>query len=76
MCPVISKPVFRCLRPGKTEATILRPARYFRFRIYQLDLCVYYLGSEKQRCRSDCADAQADLRLCCSHKAKTGFLMN
>ena len=26
-------------------------------------------------CWSDCADAQADLRLCCSHMAKTGFLM-
>ena len=29
----------------------------------------------KQRRWSDCADAQADLRLCCSHMAKTGFLM-
>ena len=27
----------------------------------------HYLGSEQQRRWSDCADAQADLRLCCSH---------
>ena len=30
---------------------------------------IYYLGSEQQRHWSDCADAQADLRLCCSHMA-------
>ena len=35
---------------------------------------LYYLGSEQQRCWSDFADAQADLRLCCSHRAKTSFL--
>ena len=29
----------------------------------------------KQRHWSDCADAQADLCLCCSHVHKTGFLM-
>ena len=28
---------------------------------------LHYLGSEQQRRWSDCADAQADLRLCCSH---------
>ena len=28
---------------------------------------LHYLGSEQQRRRSACADAQADLRLCCSH---------
>ena len=27
---------------------------------------LHYLDSEQQRRRSDCADAQADLRLCCS----------
>ena len=31
---------------------------------------VYYPGSEQQRRWSDCADAQADLRLCCSHMEK------
>ena len=34
-----------------------------------------YLGSEQQRCWSDCTDALADMRLCCSHMASTGFLM-
>ena len=29
----------------------------------------YSLGSEQQRCWSDCADVQADLHLCCSHMA-------
>ena len=28
---------------------------------------LHYLGSEQQRRCSDCADAQADLRLCCSN---------
>ena len=36
---------------------------------------LYYPESEQQRCCLDCADVQADLRLCCSHMAKTGFLM-
>ena len=37
----------------------------------------YYLGSEheQQRCWSDCAHAQADLRLRCSHMTLTLFLM-
>ena len=30
----------------------------------------YYLSSKQQRCWSDCADAQADLHLCCSHKTR------
>ena len=34
---------------------------------------MYYLVSEQQRRWSDCADAQADLRLCCSHIAQQGF---
>ena len=33
---------------------------------------LYYLSSEQQMCWSDCADAQADLHLCCLHIAKTG----
>ena len=28
---------------------------------------LFYLGSEQQRCWSDCTNAQADLQLCCSH---------
>ena len=34
---------------------------------------LYYLGSEQQRCWSDCMDAQSDLRLCCSHMASDTF---
>ena len=51
-------------------------ARVLKKPIWQLHVEVlYYLGSEQQRRWSDCADVQADLSLCCSHMAKTGFLM-
>ena len=33
----------------------------------------YYLSREQQRCRTDCVDAQADLRLCCSPTAYDTF---
>ena len=36
---------------------------------------MYYPGSEQQRRCSDCAEAQADLRLCRSHMTKAGFVM-
>ena len=36
---------------------------------------MYYPGNEQQRRWSDCADALADLCLCCSHMAKAGFVM-
>ena len=45
-----------------------------KFRIQNLEI-LYYLSSEQQRHWLDCADAHADLRLCCSHRANTGFLM-
>ena len=45
-----------------------RPTRILKFRIYKLDVS-FCLDSEQQRRWSDCADAQADLRLCCSHMA-------
>ena len=57
-------------RPAKQQ----KLARSLNFRIYKKEV-LYYLGSEQQRCWSDCADAQADLHLCCLHMAKTGFLM-
>ena len=34
----------------------------------------YFVKSEQQSCWSDCADAQAGLRLCCSQTPKEGFL--
>ena len=41
-------------------------ARVLKFRLYNLEI-LYYLSSEQQRRWSGSADAQADLRLCCSH---------
>ena len=55
-------------------AQLQRPARVLKFWIYQVYV-LYCLKSEQQRCRSDCADAQADLHLCCSYMAKAGYLM-
>ena len=61
-----------CLREFPTRPDTNRPAqpqklvRVLKFRLYDLEI-LYYLSSEQQRRWSDCADAQADLRLCCSH---------
>ena len=49
-------------------------ARVFKFLLYNLEI-LYYLSSEQQRRWSDCADAQADLRICCRIWHKTHFLM-
>ena len=43
-------------------------ARVLKFWIEQVQV-LYYLDSAQQRCWSDCMDAQADLRRCCSHMA-------
>ena len=54
-------------------AQLQKLARGLKFRIQKLEvLC--FLSSEQQRCWSDCANAQADLHLCCLHRHKTGFL--
>ena len=53
-------------------AQLQRPVRILKFRIYKLEES-FCLGSEQQRRWSACADAQADLRLCCSHMAKDTF---
>ena len=61
-----------CLRESPTRPDINRPAqpqklaRVLKFRLQNLEI-LYYLSSEQQRRSSDCADAQADLCLCCSH---------
>ena len=52
----------------------MRLATVFKFRLSQVAV-LHYPGSEQQRRWLDCADAQADLCLCCSHTAKIGFLM-
>ena len=63
----------RDLRPGKPQTGLrsYRLAIVLKFWIWKLEL-LHYLSSEQQRCWSDCAEAQADLHLCCSHTAKTG----
>ena len=76
MSLVTRKPVIRVrdqvrLKPA---AQLMRLARVFKFWLQQVEI-LYYPGSELQRRWSDCADAQADLRLCCSHMVETGFLM-
>ena len=47
-------------------------ARVLKFWLQKLEV-PYYQGNELQRHWSDCADAQADLHLCCSHMAKQVF---
>ena len=67
-----------CLRESPTmqdtnwPAQLQRPARILKFRIYKPDVA-FCFGSEQQRRWSDCADAQVDLRLCCSHRHKAHF---
>ena len=63
-----------CLRGFLTRYASNKPAqlqklaRILKLWILQVYIS-YYLSSEQQRCWSDCADAQADLHLCCSHMA-------
>ena len=63
-----------CLQESPTRqdtnwpAQLQRPARILKFWINKLEVS-FCLGSEQQRRWSDCADVQADLRLCCSHMA-------
>ena len=40
----------------------------------EVPLYSYYLSSKQQMCWSDCADAQADLYLCCLHMQSAGYL--
>ena len=67
-----------CLRVFPTRPGTNRPAqsqklaRALKFRLKNLEI-FYYLSSEQQRRWSDCADAQADLRLCCSHMTLDTF---
>ena len=49
-------------------AQLQKLAGGLKFWLQKLEI-LHYLGSEQQRRWSDCADAQADLRLCCSHMA-------
>ena len=67
---VTRKPVFGVcdlvrLKPG-CWATETNEVWVLKCWIQQV-LVLYYPGSEQQRRWSDCADAKADLRLCCSH---------
>ena len=59
-----------CLREFPTRsnwpAQLQKLAWGLKFWLQKLET-LHYLDSEQQRRWSDCADAQADLRLCCSH---------
>ena len=68
--PCHKKTCIRGLRPGKT-AQPQKLGRGLKFQKKKLEV-LYYLTRKQQRCLSDSEDAQADLRLCCSHMA--GFL--
>ena len=50
----------------------MRLARVLKFRLQQVEV-LYLPGSEQQRRLSDCAEAQADLRLWCSLPYKSRF---
>ena len=53
-------------RQGSNQSAQLRRLdRVMKLHIMKLEI-LYYLGSKQQRRWSDCADAKADLRLCCS----------
>ena len=45
------------------------------FVVSSLKFRLYFLSSEHHRRLSDCADAQIDLRLCCSHRQKVFFIV-
>ena len=65
---------FSTRQDSNRPAQLQKVVRVLKFRIQKLEV-LYYLGREQQRRWSDSVHAQADLRLCCSHRAKTGFLM-
>ena len=64
-----------CLQKFPTRLDTNEPAqpqklfRVLKFWLQNLEI-LYDLSSEQQRRLSDCADAQADLHLCCSHMTK------
>ena len=53
-------------------ALLHRLARILKFCMKEVQI-LYFPISELQRCRPDCAHAQAGLHLCCSHVTKSGF---
>ena len=63
--PRREKTCFRGFRQSESQTGLLS---YWQVNIW------YFQKSEQQRRWSDCADAQAGLRLCCSQTPKTGFL--
>ena len=74
--PHHDKTCLRGFRPAKTQTSLLSYRDKLVLKNWFLQVWVsYYVSSKQQRCWSDCADAQADLHLCCSHTAKKGFFM-
>ena len=76
MSPVTRKPVF-----GVSDQVRLKPACSAKDVSWSLEILdngtrdIILSTQWTKRCWSDCVEAQADLRLCCSHMDKTGFLM-
>ena len=71
MSLVTRKHVWDSNRP----ALLQKLARDLKFDIASRGIILSRQRTTKVLIRLDCTDAQADLRLCCSHMAKTGFLM-
>ena len=67
------KPVFKVSDQVRIKPACSTTATSFCLEISALasrgNILIYYPGSKQQRRWSGCADAQADLRLCCSHMA-------
>ena len=63
-----------CLRGRLKPACAATEAR-LRLKIYDIETGGIILSRQRTTNQSDCADAQADLRLCCLHMASTSFLM-
>ena len=73
---IIRKPVFGLCDQGRLKpACAATETRYRLENLTIASISITLARQQKQRRSSDCADAQADLRLCCSHMAKAGFLM-
>ena len=74
MSHVMRKPVFRGLRPGLTQSGLLSYNDWLEFWNFKYSVYRYYtIQRANNRRWSDCADAQSDLRLCCSHMAEHRF---
>ena len=67
---VTRKPVFRVFDQVRLKLACAATEASYRIEISDIETRdIIQSRQRKQRCWSDCTDAQADLRLCCSHMA-------